>query len=385
MSMRYCQNCVLPDTRPGIRIGDDGICNACTGHSLKSTTIDWQARATELAEIVDWAKSRNAAYDCIVPVSGGKDSMWQVAKALEMGLRVLAVTWKTPGRTPLGQQNLDALIRLGVDHHDVSINPRTEAAFMLKTLRETGSSAVPMHLAIFAIPMRMAAQLTVPLILWGESPIMEYGGDDENTDLNKLNHAWMQRHGILQGRTAESWADEDLPPADLAPYIPPAEEALDKADIKSIFLGYYMPWDPAESLRVAAENGFQRRAEGPKLGLYDYADIDCDFISIHHWFKWVKFGCTRLFDNLSLEIRNGRLTRAEAINVIGELGDQRPTEDIEKACAFMGISIEEFAEIEESFRNRDVWTRSGTEWVINDFLVPNWDWSAGRARNEAAE
>lgn len=377
--MQYCQNCVLPDTRPGIQIGANGICNACAGHALKSSAIDWAARAAELQDIVKWAKSRSSDYDCIVPVSGGKDSIWQVARALEMGLRVLAVTWKTPGRTALGQQNLDALIRLGVDHQDIAINPAVEARFMLKTLRETGSSAVPMHLAIFAIPMRIAVQLNVPLILWGESPIMEYGGDDENTDLNRLNHAWMQRHGILQGRTAESWADDTLDQRALSPYIPPAEAELDAADIRSIFLGYYMPWDPAESLRVAAENGFQRRAEGPKVGLYDYADIDCDFISIHHWFKWMKFGCTRLFDNLSLEIRNGRMTREQAVQTIGQLGDQRPNADITRACAFMGISEDEFIEIEESFRNHDIWARQGDMWVMNDFLVPNWDWKAGKA------
>lgn len=374
MTVRFCRACVLPDSRPGIEIDADGVCNACKGHRAKRTVIDWAARHRRLAEIVQEAKAHGGAYDCIVPVSGGKDSFWQVAKCLEMGLRVLAVTWRSPGRNTLGQSNLDALVRLGVDHIDFSIDPSVEARFMRKTLIETGSSAVPMHLAIYAIPLRFAVQLGVPLIVWGESPFMEYGGDAGDSDLDLLNHAWLRRHGILQGRDAFDWVGDELSAAELAPYAPPSEAEFEAARVRSIFLGFYLPWDPSESLRVAEANGFQRRAEGPKIGLYDYADIDCDFISVHHWFKWPKFGFTRLFDNLSLEIRNGRMSRDGALGAIAQFGDQRPDDDIAKACAFMGLTLAEFAALEEKFRNRAIWQRHEGHWIIPEFPIAGWPW-----------
>ncbi len=377
-ALRYCRQCVLPDTRPGIEIGSDGICTGCRNHARKGTDIDWHQRRDQLDQLIDAARrratSRGAAYDCIVPVSGGKDSTWQVVKCLEFGLKVLAVTWRTPGRTEIGQRNLDNLIGLGVDHFDVSISPRVERLFTYKTLATTGSSAVPMHLAICVTPLRLAVALDVSLVVWGESPFMEYGGDPGESELNKLNHAWLRRHGILQGRSAADWIDDELSARDLAPYMLPAESEFAAREIESIFLGYYLPWDPIESLAVARRHGFEVRPDGAKLGLYDFADIDCDFISVHHWFKWLKFGFTRLFDNLALEIRNGRISRAQASDIIRATGDQRPVADIDRLCRFLEITDGHFAEIEERFRNRNIWTRRDGLWRLDGFLIDDWDW-----------
>ncbi|MCB9721116.1 MAG: N-acetyl sugar amidotransferase [Candidatus Omnitrophica bacterium] len=372
--MRYCQRCVMPNTRPGIVIEADGVCNACHGHDGK-TDINWEARQSQLLEIIRDVKARAKGYDCIVPVSGGKDSTWQVVKCLEFGLKVLAVTWKTPGRTVIGQKNLDNLAALGVDHIDFTINPRVERVFTLKSLERTGSTAVPMHMALFAIPLRLAVAMDIPLVMWGESPHMEYGGDESDRQRNQLNHEWFQRHGILQNTTPDDWIDEDLTRADLEPYYLPSEEEFRSNNIQSIFLGYYLPWDPQTSLQVALEHGFSVREEGPKVGYYNYADIDCDFISVHHYFKWLKFGFTRLFDNLSIEIRNGRMPRAEALTILERMGPQVPEDDIVKLCAFLGISRERFTKIEEQFRNHDVWQKIDGRWAIPDFLIKNWRWA----------
>ncbi len=221
MSVRFCQSCVLPDSRPGIRIGEDGICNACKGHADNRTNIDWAAREGELHRIIDDVKSRGSVYNCIVPVSGGKDSFWQIIQCLKMGLKVLAVTWKSPGRNELGQANLDALVRLGVDHVDFAIDPVVEAKFMRKTLIETGldggsDASRDLRHTDEDGPVRM----NIPLIVWGESPFMEYGGDAGDSDLDLLNHAWLKRHGILQGREAQDWIGDELSPRELEPFTP---------------------------------------------------------------------------------------------------------------------------------------------------------------------
>lgn len=151
--MKWCAACVLPDTRPNLRIGGDGVCNACRAHATKPA-IDWAARSSQLANVVAQARRRagGRGWDCVIPVSGGKDSTWQTLKCLELGLRPLAVTWKTPARTEIGRRNLENLVALGVDHIDWQINPKVEARFMLKAFEKFGSTAIPMHLALFAIP-----------------------------------------------------------------------------------------------------------------------------------------------------------------------------------------------------------------------------------------
>ncbi|RMF85019.1 MAG: N-acetyl sugar amidotransferase, partial [Planctomycetota bacterium] len=282
--MRYCTRCVLPDTRPGITLDDDGVCTGCRNAERKRRDIDWAARRRQLETIVADLRRRPHGYDCVIPVSGGKDSTWQVVKCLELGLRILAVTWRTPGRTRLGQRNLDNLIRLGVDHIDYTINPEVERRFTYKTLARTGSSGVPMHMALYSIPLRIAVQMRIPLVVWGEDPHLEYGRTDEAAG-EQLDPDWGRRHGILQGTSAADWIDDDLSAKDLEPYFPPTAEQFAAAGVRSIFLGRYLPWDPQETLRVAREHGFQSRAAGPRIGLYDYADIDCEFISVHHHFK----------------------------------------------------------------------------------------------------
>ncbi|WP_247896137.1 hypothetical protein [Azospirillum brasilense] len=121
---------------------------------------------------------------------------------------------------------------------------------------------------------------------------------------------------------------------------------------------------------MARTHGFRADPRGARTGLYDYADIDDDFISVHHWFKWHKFGFTRLFDNLSLEIRNGRIGRADAIAIIRARGDDTPHDDIARLCGFLDITEDRLHSIAETFRNKAVWHRQGGVWTIPDFLIP---------------
>jgi len=371
--MRYCKECVLPDTRPGLQIDPDGVCSACKGHRQKDS-IDWASRKDEFEGIIQEAKERNSGYDCVIPVSGGKDSTAQVVKCLEYGLKILAVTWRTPARTDIGQKNLDNLIGLGVDHIDFSISPDVERRFTLLALERYGSTAIPMHMALYTIPLRIAATFNIPLVVWGESPHMEYGGTPEERKINSLDLDWFSKHTILQGTSAQDWVGEDLTLRDLEAYRLPDKDEFTKKKIRSVFLGYYFKWDPQESMRIATKHGFLVRKEGARTGYYNYADIDCDFISVHHYFKWLKFGFTRLFDNLSLEIRNGRISRGDALSIISKTGDQRPHGDIKNICGFLEIEEAHFHEIEEKFRNKDIWSKENGEWKIRDFLIKDWRW-----------
>lgn len=371
--MRYCSACVLPDSRPNLELDSEGICSACRTHARKPA-IDWGTRRGAFGQLVENVKAKARGYDCVIPVSGGKDSTWQVVKCLEYGLKPLAVTWKTPARTAVGQRNLDNLIALGVDHIDWQISPKVEARFMIKAFERFGSTAIPMHLALFAMPLRIAVKFGIPLIVWGENSAVEYGSADNAHQGHRLDRAWLRTYGVTHGTAAADWVDDELSAKDLAGYFGPDPDALEGLGVHAVFLGHYFQWDPEESYRVARANGFQAIAGGARTGFYDYADIDDDFISIHHWMKWYKFGFTRLFDNLSLEIRNGRMARAAAIDVIRRTGDKTPIKDIARFCGFAEITTERFFTIAERFRNPDIWRRVGASWTIPEFLVADWKW-----------
>ncbi len=368
--MNWCRACVLPDTRPNLRLDDQGVCNACRNFELRKE-IDWEARRTRFERVCARAQAQAQGYDCVIPVSGGKDSTWQTRVCLDHGLRPLAVTWRTPARTRVGQQNLDSLIRMGVDHIDYSIDPTTESLFMARTFEKLGSTAVPMPMAIFSIPLQIAARFKIPLVVWGENSAFEYGQAEEADTGFELNESWLKRYGVTHGTTALDWLDQELTAKRLLPYM--GANARELKSVKAVFLGYYFPWDPEQSRRVATACGFQ---EAPRAatGHYNYADIDDEFISIHHFMKYYKFGFTRLFDNLSLEIRHRRLTRGQALETIRQAGPQVPHGDVEKLCRFLGWSVSHFWEVAERFRNLDIWKHEDGRWSIPDYLVSGEKW-----------
>ncbi len=371
--MKYCAKCVLPDTRPNLRLGADGVCLACRTHGLRAR-VDWKTRARDFQQVVKRAKSRSRGWDCLIPVSGGKDSTWQVVMCLKAGLNPLAVTWKTPGRTELGRRNLENLVRLGVDHVDWQVNPKVEARFMWKAFERYGSTAIPMHMALFNIPLTIAVRYRIPLVVWGENSAVEYGGEASKQG-HALDADWLKRYGVMHGTTAKDWVSKDLPAKALTPYFGPSAKDLSSAGVRAVFLGHYFRWDPENTARVAMAHGFSARPEGARTGLYDYADLDDDFISIHHWLKWHKFGFTRTFDNLSLEIRNGRMKRAQAVAFLRRRGDETPAGDIAKFCSFAGKSVKQFHAVAERFRSKKVWKKTGGRWTIPGFIVSDRTWS----------
>jgi len=373
--LKYCKNCILPDTRPGLVIDSSGVCSACHNFDSRSE-IDWEKREKQFDSVVSKAKEKSKGYDCLIPVSGGKDSTWQTVKCLEKGLNPLCVTWKTPARTEVGQKNLDNLISLGVDHIDYQISPRVEKKFMLHAFKKFGSTAIPMHMALFNIPLKIALKFEIPLVIWGENSAFEYGGTGEEKTGFKLGSSWLKKYGVTHGTSAEDWVGAELSKSELTPYFGPNPDDLENSGTLAVFLGYYFAWDVDMTHQVAKSHGFSCTSDGSKkTGIYDFADIDDDFISVHHFLKWYKFGITRSFDNLSLEIRNGRISRDQAIQMLNEIGDDTPKDDIRKFCDFVGITEDRFYLTCEKFRNRKIWSQKSGNWEITDFLIPNWKWS----------
>jgi hypothetical protein len=242
-------------------------------------------------------------------------------------------------------------------------------------LARFGTPALPMHMALFSIPLSIAVRFGIPLVVWGENSAFEYGGTDDARRGFRLDGTWLHRYGVTHGTTARDWVDTDLTEKDLAAYFGPTDEELAKHEVAAVFLGYYFRWTPEKSLQVAKEHGFSVREEGAKTGYWNYADIDDDFISIHHWLKWYKFGFTRTFDNLSIDIRNGNLSREDALATLRKRGNETPHEDIDKFCSWLGITVKHFYELAERFRNHDVWTKRDGKWVVDGFLIDDWNWA----------
>ena len=345
----WCNNCVLPSTRPNLKFNKNGICNACENKKIK---ISWKKRLILLKKIIQFSKKKSINYDCIIPVSGGKDSTWQIFKCLSLGLKPLAISWKPHLRTKIGYKNLNNLKNLGVDHMDITTNPKIEKKILLETFKRKGSTAISMHLGIFNIPLLVAKKFQIPLIVWGENSAAEYGYKNKKDIQSDLDYNWFKNYGVTNDVNFKELISYGFKKKDIYFYTPPN----DKYKVKQIFLGNYIKWDPLQVSYLAKKLGF-KSAKKPKTGYYNFSDIDDDFISIHHWMKYYKFGFTRLFDNLSIEIRNKRLSRNKAISIIKKSSFIPPKNDINKFCKYVNISFKQFLVIAEKFRNKKIWKK----------------------------
>lgn len=376
MKIEWCKNCILPNSRPNLFLDKYGICNACNiklnkNQSFSSKPLGKRKFNLFLKKILKNNSKNN--YDCLIPVSGGKDSTWQVVKCLENGLTPLAITWKCPSRTKLGQYNLDNLVSLGVDHFDITINPIIEKKLIYKAFYKIGTPATPMHLAIFNLANRIACNFKIPLIIWGENSAKEYGFKNKKDLLKKsLDKEWVKNYGVTNSTLAEDWIDKHISLKDIILY---SDKQNSNFNSNSIFLADYFKWDPLNSFKIAKTKGF-KEGKIAKTGLYDFADIDDNFISIHHFLKWYKFGFSRLFDNLSLEIRNKRIKRIEALKIIKKKGFDIPKNDVKVFCKYLGISQKRFFQICEKFRNKKIWKFNAKtkKWFIPNFLIPDFRW-----------
>ena len=357
----------MPSSRPKLTFDESGVCSACRGAEEKGVAIDWRGREAQLKALFDKHRSKAASqYDCIVPVSGGKDSIYQVHVVKNVyGMNPLCVTFRTDSRTPLGERNLQALRDMGVDHIDFTPNPQGFKKLCKKTFFEVGDCSLADHLAIWSVIPKVALAFGISLVVYGENPDMEYGADKSERAISKINREWLKGQHILKGKRAEDWCDAALSKQEIQSLLYPSDEALTNADYTPIFLGYYLPWDARVNFEIAKQHGFKERSR-PIMGLYNYADLDCMRIVIHHYFKWLKFGFNRVTDNVCNEIRKGRMTREEAIALVrAKDGVKPPKEYIRYFCEYIGISEGEFWRVAEKFRNKDVWKRDERgEWHI---------------------
>lgn len=369
--LTYCKRCVMPDTKPDLHLDSEGICNACRSYE-KRKDIDWVARRSELVTILDRYRSKDGSnWDCIVPVSGGKDSTYQVVQMLELGMNPLCVTATTCDLTEIGRRNIENIKSLGVDYVEMSPNPKVRAKLNRIGLMQVGDISWPEHVGIFTIPVRASVQFNVPLIIWGENSQNEYGGPAAAAESNTLNRRWLEEFGGLLGlRVSDLIGTEGLSRKDLIPYFYPEDEDLSRVGVTGLFLGHYVPWDGLSNVLVAQAFGFETPSS-PTLGsMVNYENLDNYQVAIHEYFKYLKFGFGRATDHACLHIRRGRLTREMALSIVKRLDGKFPIEYLGKSLSDtlqpLDISIDEFVKICDKFTNKKIFKRDSSGGLIRD-------------------
>jgi N-acetyl sugar amidotransferase len=355
--IRYCSRCLYPETKPDLQFDSDGVCSACRAYENRDQ-VDWDARRREFLDIVEQYRSTDGSnYDCLVPVSGGKDSTYQVIRVLEQGLNPRCVTGTTDSLSDVGRRNIENIKNLGADYVEVTMNPIVRRAINRLSLRQVGDISWPEHIAIFTVPVRIAVQLNIRLIVWGENPQNEYGGPAASQNSPILNRRWLEEFGGLLGmRVTDIAGQEGIEKRHLIQYQYPSDADLQRVGVTGIFLGHYFPWDGYSNALIAQGNGFETFPTMVEGSLANYENLDNYQTGIHDYFKYLKFGFGRATDIACNHIRRGRFSRADGLKLVRQHDGKfpwtylgRPLEDI---LGEIDMTVDEFIKICDRFTNK---------------------------------
>ncbi len=344
--MKYCKKCLQCDTRPNIEFSKDGICPACDYFELHSE-VDWTERTDILNNIANEYRNPSAQYDCIIGVSGGKDSFRQAVWVRDfLKLRPLLVCISYPPHqiTDVGANNVSRLINEGFDLIQTCPAPETWKQLMKLAFINYTNWAKATELALFACVPRIAIDYKIPLILWGENPGLQLG------DMKTLGKTGYDGNNIrnmntLDGGDYEWMIDAGFKHKDLIPYNYPKEKEFIDNNIQIIYLGWFLgDWSLLNNGSISSLSGIQIRSDDPSNtgDLYSVSSLDEDWVTLNQMIKFYKYGFGRASDYVNEMIRLKTISRDEAIEIVDKYDGVCSDEYIKNFCEFIDISTTEF-------------------------------------------
>jgi N-acetyl sugar amidotransferase len=369
--MRYCARCLYPENaRPTIIFDDDGVCSGCRYHeSRQKLEINWDERQRMLEEILDEAKQlarkRGNSHDCIVPVSGGKDShfqVWQLKR--HYGMNPLLVFFNHIYNAPAGLRNIENLAaKSGCDLITYTAGVDSVRRVSRYMLEKVGDLTWHYHAGIRTVPFQIAVHYNIPLIVWGEHGFAELTGIVSLEDFVEFTR-WTRKEHDMRGYEPEDLIGKNgITLGDVRPYIYPTDEEIQRTEVRGIYLSNFFYWDAKQQAeRMIREWGFHTVTYKRDRTFNLYAKLDDHANDVHDYLKYLKFGYGRATDDASMEIRHGRLTREEGQQLVKEYDATEPT-SLDHYCEFLGITKPRFYDLVEPMRDARIWEKQNGAWL----------------------
>lgn len=365
----YCKTCLIPSTRPEQVFGDDGICDACKSVK-KKLNIDWDQRQKDFEEILSKYRTNDPSkYDCIIPVSGGKDSCYQaITMRDKYKMNPLCVNHIPCEQTEVGMENITFLREQGFDVIQVAANRKSYRELVRIGFFKLGDCCWPEHIGIFTAPVRVAVQYNIPLLIWGENSQFEYGGPASKKENNFLDRNWLEQFQMLGYRISDVVHD-GIDMKDIKVFHYPTDEEINKVGVTGLFLGYFEKWDTLGNIDFCLSRGWHKNPDGPVENAYnEYENLDCKWIGgLHDYMKFIKYGYSRATDQLNIEIRNGHMSRNEAIDKLALTTEGKvPWKYVPDFLKYLDITEEEFLDNLDRFTNKSLFETNDDGELVKD-------------------
>jgi N-acetyl sugar amidotransferase len=349
--LQYCIRCCLPETVEGITFDERGICSACISSEVKMH-IDWEQREAKLRQILEMHKAlaKDRAYDCLLPVSGGKDSTFQAHILVNVyGMRPLAVTFSHNWYTEIGKRNLARLLEtFDLDH--IQYTPKRSLVNRLarQSIFKIGDSCWHCHTGVGSFPLQVAVKFGIRLLVWGES-VAELGCKgtyDQATQKDVFDETYFEK--VSAKASVSNMASDEIPRRELEPFLSPSREEMQAAGVRGIHLGDYIFWDDEKQVDfIKREFGWE---EDKVEGTYKrYKSVECIMPGLHDYTKFLKRGFGRGTDHAAKDVRAGLMTREEGFELIRKI-DPAPPKIMDYFTRITGLSADEIVHAVKALR-----------------------------------
>ncbi len=364
----WCSKCLNTSTRPRISFNDKGVCNACLW-SKEKKKINWKKRILELKKILKRHKSNIGGYDCIVPVSGGKDGSY-VAYQLKKkyGMNPLTVTVRPEMETEIGKRNLLSFIESGYDHIHISPNQK-----VMKLLNKYGfiHKGFPYYgwlIAIHTAVLRIAVNFNINLIFYGEDGEVEYGGS-KKTENKPIYDVDYQKKIYLEGGYNKVISKIKASDTDLYFFKFPNKKESEKIQITH--WSYFEPWDSYRNYLIAKKECGLEEKKGTNDGTFtNFAQNDQALYDLHTYIMYLKFGFGRATQDAGIEIRRGAMTRDQAVNLVNLFDGKYPSKYLKDYLKYFNLSKEEFDKILDKWVNKNLFYKNNKNiWKPNFKII----------------
>lgn len=382
----FCKHCVISNQRPNstvefkhtkddkkstIGFDDDGVCDACRYQEIKAAQIDWERRENALIETLAKYRRNDGGYDVIVPGSGGKDSAYtsHILK-YKYGMNPLTVTWAPHKYTDIGWKNFENWIHVGgLDNILFTPNGRLHRYLTRQAFLNLLHPFQPFIVGQRIIGPLMAAKFGVKLVMYGENQA-EYGNDPNENFKPTMDRKFFSigdpQDMVLGGKSVRDiMAENEFTLNDFAPYIPPSADFLEQRGVEVHYLGYYLKWDPQECYYYAAEHtGFQANTERTEGTYSKYSSIDDRIDMFHYYTTLAKFGIGRATYDAAQEVRNGKITREEAVHLVKRYDQEFPRKYFKDFLEYISLTEDEFHATVDRFRSPHLWAKEDGVWKL---------------------
>ncbi len=369
--MKYCKKCVMPDTRPGIKFNEEGICSACQSYERRKE-VDWDKRYKELEALCDKYRGMNGnSFDCAIAISGGKDSHYQVYLMKEvMKMNPILFTVEDNFEmTEAGKHNLKNISE-EFSCPVISLKPdiKAQKKLMRYTFEKYGKPTWFVDRLMYTYPMHMALKFNTPLLVYGENVSFEYGGPD-------YEETYSARHQLNNGVAFEIEMDELLEIEGITRQVleltkAPSIEELNRLD--PMYVSYFIPWNSYANYKFAKTRGFRDLTHEWERThhIENFDQVDSRAYLVHSWMKYPKFGHASATDYAARFVRYGLLSREEAIELVKKHDHDLDVRSVRDFTEFLGYSETEFWKIVDNLYNKDLFEKNEFgEWKLK---TPIW-------------